>query len=126
MEMFTNAINWFEIPVNDFDRAKGFYSRIFDFDMPEMPMGPLRMGFLLHEQGKGIGGAITHGDGRAASSDGPRVYLNGGTDLANVLGRVEGAGGKLVVPKTEIAPGMGFFAFFQDSEGNEIGLHSMG
>ncbi|OGU25124.1 MAG: hypothetical protein A2X66_01015 [Ignavibacteria bacterium GWA2_54_16] len=40
--MLQNAINWFEIPVADFERAKKFYSTIYDFDMPEFPMGPHR------------------------------------------------------------------------------------
>ena len=41
MEMFQNAVNWVEIPVLNFDRAKSFYSTIYDFEMPEMMMGPL-------------------------------------------------------------------------------------
>src|SRR5690349_5599340 len=44
MELTKNAINWFEIPVTDFERAQKFYSAIFDYQMPEMPMGPFRMG----------------------------------------------------------------------------------
>ena len=88
MEMTTNAINWFAIPVTDFERAKRFYSAIFGFDMPEMQMGANRMGFLLHEQGKGVGGAIITGDGYTPSKTGTVVYLAGGKDLATVLARV--------------------------------------
>lgn len=124
MEMTTNAISWFEIPVVDFERAKDFYSKIFDFDMPTMPMGPVTMGFLLHEREKGVGGAIVHGEG-TPSKEGVQVYLNGGSDLQVVADRVEGAGGQIVVPKTEIGQGFGFFAFFIDTEGNKVGLHSM-
>ena len=51
--------------------------------------------------------------------------LNGGDDLAVMLARVEPAGGSIVVPKTEIGNGFGFFAHFLDTEGNKIGLHSM-
>ena len=126
MEMTTNAVAWFEIPATDFERAKRFYSAIFDFDMPEMPMGPNRMGFLPHEQGKGVGGAILSGEGQAPAKTGTVVYLAGGKDLSVVLGRVEKAGGKVVVPKTDIGGGMGFWAHFLDSEGNKVGLHSMG
>ena len=46
MDMVTNAINWFEIPVTDFDRAIQFYSKIFDIEMPTMEMGGSLMGFL--------------------------------------------------------------------------------
>lgn len=124
MEMTTNAISWFEIPVEDFDRAREFYSKIFDFEMPTMPMGPVTMGFLLHDREKGVGGAIVKGEG-TPSPHGPQVYLNGGVDLQVVLDRVEGAGGHIAVPKTDIGQGFGFFAFFTDTEGNRIGLHSM-
>ena len=125
MEMTVNAINWFEIPVIDFARAKKFYNAILDFDMPEMPMGPAHMGFLPHEQGKGVGGAIIKVDGHVPSTMGTLVYLACGSDLAVVLGKVEAAGGKILTPKTLIAEGMGYFAHFLDIEGNRVGLHSM-
>lgn len=126
MEMTTHALGWFEIPAADFDRARRFYSAIFDFDMPEMEMGPCRMGFFLSEQGKGVGGAIVAGEGYVPSQTGSLVYLAGGADLAVVLDRVAGAGGTVLVPKTQITPEYGYFAYFQDSEGNKVGLHSMG
>ena len=57
MEMTKNAISWFEIPVQDFERAKTFYSAIFDYEMPEMPMEGFRMGILPHDRdGGGVGG----------------------------------------------------------------------
>jgi len=125
--MFQNAVSWIEIPVSDFDRAKKFYSSIFDYDMPEIPMGPVRMGFLLHDQQNGgIGGAIVHGDeSNAPSKTGPRVYLNGGSDLDVVLNRVTNAGGKVIMQKTEISPEYGFYGGFEDTEGNYVYLHSM-
>ena len=126
MESVKDAISWFEIPVSDFLRAKNFYQTIFDFEMPEMDMGPLKMGILLHDRDHGVGGAICYGEGyKPAGGDGPKAYLNGGKDLNAVLNRVAGAGGSIVMPKTEIAPGMGYMAFFADSEGNAVGLHSM-
>ena len=125
METSVNAISWFEIPVLDFPRAKNFYNAILDFDMTEMPMGEAQMGFLPHEQGKGIGGAIIKIDGHVPSTMGSLVYLTCGNDLAVALGRVEAAGGKILTPKTLIAEGMGYFAHFLDIEGNRVGLHSM-
>jgi predicted enzyme related to lactoylglutathione lyase len=125
MEMLQHAISWVEIPVLDFDRAKKFYSSIYDFDMPEMMMGPNRMGFLLFDQaGGGIGAAIQAGEGYIPSKDGVKVYLNGGADLNTVLERVESAGGKVLMKKIEVAPGLGHMAFFEDTEGNSIYLHS--
>ncbi len=126
MEMLHNAINWFEIPVSDFNRAKKFYSAIYDYEMPEMMMGPNRMGFMLCDQEKGgIGGAIVSGEGYTPSAGGTKVYLNGGADLNTVLNRVEKAGGKVLLSKTPITPELGFFAAFQDTEGNHVSLHSM-
>lgn len=126
METFKNAISWFEIPVSDFGRAKTFYQKIFDFEMPEMDMSGIRMGILLHDRdGGGIGGAICHGEGyKPSGADGTKVYLTAGDDLNTVLHRVEPAGGKVILPKTEIAPDMGHFAFFADTEGNVVGLFS--
>ncbi len=125
MEMLEHAISWFEIPVSDFDRAKKFYSAIYDYEMPEMQMGPNRMGFLLSDMEKGgIGGAIVHGEGFVPSHEGPKVYLNGGADLNTVLNRVEAAGGKVIHPKTVITEEYGFFAVFTDSENNLMHLHS--
>ncbi len=126
MEMFKNAVNWVEIPVSDFARAKKFYSEIFDFEMPETEMGGTKMGFLLYDpQGGGVGAAIVAGDGYKPTAHGSKVYLNGGSDLNIVLNRVEAAGGKVILPKTQITPELGYFAFFSDSEGNSMALHSM-
>ncbi|MDZ4795419.1 MAG: VOC family protein [Bacteroidota bacterium] len=125
MEMQKNAINWVEIPVSDFGRAKKFYSIIYDYEMPEMMMGAQQMGFLLFDQpAGGIGGAIVKGEGYVPSNQGAKIYLNAGTDLNVVLNRVENAGGKVVMPKTQITPDLGHFAIFEDTEGNLISLHS--
>lgn len=125
MEQIKNSISWAEIPVNDFQRAKQFYSKIYDFEMPEMQMGPALMGFLLMEQDPdAVGGAIVKADGYVPSKQGTRVYLNGGNDLDTVLSRVEAAGGRVVESKTQITPEIGYFATFEDTEGNYISLHS--
>jgi predicted enzyme related to lactoylglutathione lyase len=126
MEMVTNALNWFEIPVENFERAKKFYSLIFDFEMTENQMGPNRMGFFLYDfKAREIGGAIVQGPGYVPTEEGTLVYLNGGADLAVALGRVEKAGGKIILPKTLISAELGYFAIFRDSEGNRVALHSM-
>ena len=124
MEMVTNAINWFEIPVSDFERAKAFYSTIFDYEMPVFPMGSVVMGILPYENNKSVGGAILQTEGHEPSVHGPRVYLNGGTDLNIVLGRVAAAGGTVLTEKTLVAEDIGYCAFFLDSEGNKLALHS--
>ncbi len=125
MSSSPNALNWFEIPVSDFARAKAFYETVLGRSIEPMSMGPVTMGMLSTDP-TGVGGAIVHGDGGAPSHEGTIVYLSAGEDLAPMLSRVEAAGGSIAVPKTEIGNDFGFFAHFFDSEGNKVGLHSMG
>jgi predicted enzyme related to lactoylglutathione lyase len=125
MEMTKHSLSWFEIPVQDFDRARSFYQTILDYEMPEMNMDDSRMGILPHDrEGGGVGGAIIQNDVLKPSSSGTMVYLDGGKDLAVILDRIPGAGGRVLVKKTLITPEMGFYAVFQDSEGNCVGLFS--
>lgn len=120
----TNALNWFEIPVVDIERAARFYSAIFATEIKLMEFGATVMGFLPASEG-GVGGGIVKGDGYVPSQQGTLVYLNGGEDLNVVLNRVEAAGGKVTLAKTDIGEN-GFMAYFTDTEGNKVGLHSMG
>jgi predicted enzyme related to lactoylglutathione lyase len=119
-----NTLNWFEIPATDFKRALKFYNAIFEteLDSKEMSDG-FPMGMFPAEDG--VGGAIIAGEGYIPSAKGSVVYLNGGEDLNDVLNRVETAGGQVVLAKMDIGEN-GFVAFFMDSEGNRVGLHSNG
>ncbi len=119
----SNALNWFEIPASDIKRAAKFYGTILGADLTIAEMMPgYQMAMLPAENG--IGGALIQGEGYTPSAEGSVVYLNGGEDLAVPLGKVEGGGGKVLVPKTDIGEN-GFFAYILDSEGNKVGLHSM-
>jgi predicted enzyme related to lactoylglutathione lyase len=118
-----NMLNWFEVPVKDFERAKKFYETIFEIEMPQNQMGDYLMGFFPAFEGK-VSGAIVQGMGYEPSMTGHQVYLNGNPDLQNVLDRVTAAGGEVMVPKTQITPEIGWFAFIKDSEGNKVALHS--
>lgn len=119
-----NAINWFEIPAANFERAVAFYNRILsttlhiDDSFPGMKMA------LFPYQDPGVGGSIIAGEQFRPHVDGVRIYLNGGDDLAPILARVEVAGGRIVMPKTLIRDDIGSIALFSDSEGNLVGLHS--
>lgn len=119
-----NMINWFEIPVSDFARAKAFYEQILAISIQDLEMEGNTMGMFPGNE-QVVSGAIVKSDNHFPSDKGCVVYLNGGSDLNVVLGRVEQAGGNVVVPKTMISPEMGYFAFFADTEGNTIGLHSI-
>lgn len=120
-----SAINWFEIPATDIERAGKFYGEILGTPLSDYPAGPgMKMKMFPAEDG--TGGAVMQGDGyNPSDSQGTVIYLNGGDDLSTVLNRVEGAGGKIALPKSGIGEN-GFIAFFIDTEGNKVGLHSMG
>ncbi|MCF8240732.1 MAG: VOC family protein [Melioribacteraceae bacterium] len=119
-----NVINWFEIPASDFNRAVKFYTEVIGGEFYKEEMMGIKMAFFPME-GEGVGGAICAGEGFTPSSEGTKVYLNGGEDLSNALGKVEKAGGKIIMPKTLIREDIGYMAFFVDTEGNTVALHSM-
>ncbi len=119
-----NAINWFEISVKNIKRAKKFYETIFGIKMDEMEMMGMKMAFFPFDQKGGkIAGGICESKMHKPSKDGVKIYLNGNPDLKKTLSKVEKAGGKITMPKTSLGPN-GFMAFFTDTEGNSIGLHS--
>ena len=121
----TNAINWFEIPVTNFDKSKKFYETILGVEMHLMEAMGMKSAFFPAELETGaIGGCIIQGEGYELSAKGSLVYLNGGDDLGVPLSKVEAAGGKILLPKTAIGPN-GFMAHFTDTERNKVGLHSM-
>lgn len=126
--MAKNAVGWFEIPVKDMDRAIKFYETVLDVKMNRMPMGPLDMAlFPDGDEQMGSSGSLVCFEEfyKPSSSDGVLVYFTAQSgDLANELGRVEDAGGKVVIPKRQIAPDVGFMGLFTDTEGNRIALHS--
>jgi len=120
-----NSINWFEVPVKNFTRAKAFYSIIFDTEINEMLHPTMKYGMLPFDmQNGGIGGGIVQGEGYEPSQKGALIFLNGGDDLSIPLSKVEKAGGKILLPKTSLGPN-GFMAHIIDTEGNKIALHSM-
>lgn len=120
-----NALNWFEISVADIKRAKTFYENIFGIQMQEQEMMGMQMAFFPAEDMNGkVSGALVQSPGHKPSADGAKIYLNGNPDLDNALAKVEAAGGKIVMPKTKISDDIGCMAFFVDSEGNAMALHS--
>ena len=124
---FKNAISWFEIPAIDINRAQQFYEAIFDIQMIPMEMPQLQMRlFPVEDPMTCIGGAIClSGNSYIPSADsGPLVYLNANPDVQNILNKIEPAGGKILMPKTQISPEYGYMALFLDTEGNRVALHS--
>lgn len=117
-------IHWFEIPTADIERATRFYENVFAIRLRQETMAEIRLAVFPYEA-PAIGGALCQHAMLQPGPTGPAIYLDGGDDLAAPLARVEAAGGKVLLQKTPISPEIGFMAFFEDSEGNHIGLHSM-
>jgi len=94
-----NAINWFEIPVKNFDRAKKFYETILGANMQLMEAMEMKSAFFPADlETGGIGGCIIQGDSYEPSPKGSLAYLNEGDDSGVPLSKVEAAGGKILLP----------------------------
>lgn len=119
-----SALTWFEIPALDFDRALAFYQTIFETSLHEERFGPGRIAVFAHDQA-GVGGCIDERSESKPGDLGPVIYLGADGRLDRTLALVEGAGGRIAVPKTALPPGMGFVAHVIDTEGNRIGLHAI-
>ena len=116
--------NWIEIPARNVKRAMSFYKSVLQVDFHEMEMGGSHYA-LFGVTDNNAGGALVQGEGFIPSETGAVVYLNGGADLSAALGRVEKAGGKVLLGKTHLSKEAGHIAYFKDTEGNKLGLHSM-
>jgi hypothetical protein len=126
--IFKHAISWFEIPATDLARAQKFYETIFQTELQPLDLQNIQMRmFPLENPMSDVGGAIVFSDGfhKPSATDGPLIYLNGNPDVQLILDRVEAAGGKVIVPKTQISDDIGHMAVLIDTEGNRIALHSI-
>jgi predicted enzyme related to lactoylglutathione lyase len=83
--------------------------------------------FPITDMVNGVGGALCTSGGfhSPSESKGPLVYLNANPDVQTVLDKIEAAGGRILVPKTQISPEYGHMAVFIDTEGNRVALHSV-
>jgi len=113
---------WFEIPTHDLERAARFYEQAFETSLKRTEMGGTSLA-VFPRVCPAPGGALIKGTGFTPAESGTVVYLNL-DDIRPVLERVPGAGGQVLLPLTELPPGMGVFAHFRDTEGNRVGLYS--
>jgi len=119
-----NPVIWFEIPVEDMARGKAFYEAVFCHKLDVVDMGPRQMAMFPMEMGiPGVGGALVKEETFVPSYAGSLVYFSV-TDIAVTLEKVVANKGKILIPKASIGE-YGFCAYFEDSEGNRIGLHTM-
>jgi len=127
MDVNHNVVGWFEIPVEDMDRAVEFYQTVFGFKMTRKQMGPLDMAWFpwIPESMGSPGSLVCHQETYTPSPNGVLIYFTAFSgDLAVELSRVEAAGGKVLQPKRLISEEIGHMGIFLDTEGNRIALHS--
>lgn len=115
--------NWFELPVNDMDRAKKFYESIFKIKMADnMEMGTSVMSFFPFVTDQdGATGTLMKQESYVPSHQGTLVYFSV-PEINDVLPRISSSGGKILNEKTAIGE-HGFVAHFEDPEGNRVALH---
>lgn len=122
-----NAISWFEIPTVQLDQAQTFYETVLGCALRREAMGPSEGAVFPYDPaGGGVGGALMCGPtAPALGSGGTLVYLDASPSLDAALARVTEAGGKIVLPRQALPPGMGYFAHIVDLDGNRVGLHAL-
>jgi len=117
-----NALNWFEIPANDLQRAIGFYQSVLGLTFtPDTCFDDVEIAVFPHSE-TGVGGALVKAAHLQPNAQGTIAYL-GTSELDAVLARVPTAGGAVLKPKTFLHEDIGHIAVIRDSEGNTVGLH---
>lgn len=126
--MKTNPVVWFEIYVNDMDRATKFYETVLNgslTDLSNPTKDELQMkAFPMEMNGGGAAGALVKMVGMEAKGGFSSVVYFGCEDCAVEESRIEQAGGKVHTKKMSIGE-HGFVSLAFDTEGNMFGLHSM-
>src|SRR5258706_852685 len=119
-----NPVIWVEIPVADMERAKTFYTKTFGlkYDMVGMHGYQLAL-FPMSVDKVGTGGALVYGESYTPSYEGAMIHF-ATKDIKSSLNKAAQNGGKVIQPKKSIGD-YGFVAYFEDTEGNRIALHSM-
>ncbi|MFC5496495.1 VOC family protein [Caenimonas terrae] len=122
-----HALNWFEIPVADMDRAIRFYETASGGKLRREAFGGpgQELAVFPVKDEAAVKGALLRAPQARPSDQGAIVYLNAAPAIDAWLERAQRAGGKVLLGKTALPDGMGFFAHVLDTEGNRVGIHSL-
>ncbi|NQZ89530.1 MAG: VOC family protein [Colwellia sp.] len=125
--MKQNAVGWFDIYVNDMDRAVTFYQSVLKQELEDIgdptDNNVIMKSFSTNMATYGAGGALVKREGCAPVTGGTIVYF-GVEDCSIEESRVNKAGGKVINPKMSIGE-FGWVSLCMDTEGNMFGLSSM-
>lgn len=123
-EKVMNQVVHFEIPADNIEAAKSFYSTVFNWELTDFPgmdyvgirTTPVDENRMPKEPGAINGGMMQRTD----MVKGPVVAVQV-SSVDTFVEKVVANGGKLIMPKMEI-PEMGYYAYVADPEGNVLGL----
>lgn len=117
----SNPVVYFEIPVNNIDRAIKFYNAVFHFDFGKENIDNNEMAlFPFAGENQGISGALAKGEIYKPTKDGVVIYFKT-ENIDETIKSATSNGGQILYPKTD--NGIGFVAEFEDTEGNRIALY---
>jgi predicted enzyme related to lactoylglutathione lyase len=119
-----NPVGWFEIYVQDMQRAKAFYENTFETKLEKLPTEiPEFWAFPMDSEATGCPGALVKYEGKDSGTGGTIVYFKC-ADCAVEAARAKHNGGKVLRDKMSVGD-YGFICLVHDTEGNMIGLHSL-
>lgn len=122
--MKSNPVVWFEIYVQNMERAKAFYECVFAIQLEKLESPELEMwAFPMQEDGPGAMGALVRMEGCPSGGNSTLIYFTC-ADCALEAERAKENGGRIFKDKFSIGQ-YGFISLVYDTEGNMIGLHSM-
>ena len=121
-----HVLSWFEIPVDDIDRAQHFYETLLGQPLRREEMGPRQSRAVFPYDEGSVGGALRSSPHPPSpSSEGMVAYLNAGPSLGVVLSRADELGAEVLLEMVKLPRDIGWIAHIRDCEGNRVGLHSL-
>ena len=111
-----NPFTHIELHTSDLERAKKFYSELFDWQVTDVPMGETT--YSLIQVGEGVGGGMMSSPSPESAHWLSFVQVN---DVGAGLRKAQALGGTILQEKTPI-PGNGFFGVIVDPTGAALGL----
>ena len=124
--MSGNPVGWFEIYVQDIERAKKFYETVFETQLQKLnaPFPEIELwSFPMEQNQYGTTGALVKMKGVYSGGNSTIIYFHC-NDCSVEESRVTKSGGRIERSKMAIGE-YGFISLVFDTEGNIIGLHSM-
>jgi predicted enzyme related to lactoylglutathione lyase len=120
------AINWFEIPVANLDRAQAFYEKVLARKLQRAEFGDGLVHAVFPSDEAATTGCLQTGPRPQSNvGSGVRIYLDCSPSLAAALDRALAAGAQVLQARTELPGDLGCYAVIADTEGNEVGLHAL-